>query len=306
MDNPIISNSKEREIGNIRIKEIKNKKMSDKNILFYNPDLSDLSNKIININNNFCQTCNNNHSKTNDLNEFSIDKNNKSIKNNTNINFSSTLDYSNSNNSNIFNMDNTFNSIHININNKINENEKKFNPLRNKFYIDNKLYDILLNPKLTNFLPQYKITEIHFSYLYPNEIVTYPICVSGFIFQSKNKCEIDIDKSIIIKENLNIYNNNFGLCFCHKNIEFKIESEKKIIKCEPNGFICDKCMEINKNIYNIKKKYLINIIGRVSKINKGSYHCFGHFLCGNQIEDCITRFTCKGCKILNEYSKYYI
>ena len=293
MDKSIISNNNEKKIGGVRIKEIKNKKNSDKNILFYDPNLSDLSNKIININNNFCSTCNNSHSKTNDLNEFSIDKNN------TNNNISSTLDYSNSKYSNIFNMDNTFNSIHINTNK--NENEKKFNSLRNKFYINNNLYDILLNPKLTNFLPKYKITEIHFSYLYPNEIITYPICASGFIFQSKNICEIDI----LIKENLNIYNNDFGLCFCYKNIEFKIESEKKTIKCEPNTFICDKCMEINKNIYNIKKNYLINIIGRVAKINKGSYHCFGHFLCGNEIEDCITKFTCKGCKILNEYSKYY-
>ena len=67
-------------------------------------------------------------------------------------------------------------------------------------------------------------------------------------------------------------------------------------------------MEINKKKYNLKDKYLININGRVAKINKGSYHCFGHFLCGyneNQIEDCISKFSCKACKLLDEYSNYY-
>ena len=64
-------------------------------------------------------------------------------------------------------------------------------------------------------------------------------------------------------------------------------------------------MKNNKEIYNIKKNYLININGRVAKINKGKYHCFGHFLVGNQIEDCISKFTCKACKLLQIYSEYY-
>ena len=62
---------------------------------------------------------------------------------------------------------------------------------------------------------------------------------------------------------------------------------------------------INKQKYNLKKKYLININGRISKINKGSYHCFGNFLIGNQIEQCITKFSCNACKNLNINSEYY-
>ena len=65
-------------------------------------------------------------------------------------------------------------------------------------------------------------------------------------------------------------------------------------------------MEINKKHYNIKKSYLINIYGRVAKINKGGYHCFGHFLLGNQIEQCISKFSCNGCKVLDLYSKYFL
>ena len=100
-------------------------------------------------------------------------------------------------------------------------------------------------------------------------------------------------------------NNSLGLYFCGK--EIKIENEIK--KCAPNEFICKECMEINKKKYNLNGKYLININGRVAKINKGSYHCFGHFLYGNngnQIEDCISKFSCNACKLLDNYCNYYI
>ena len=70
--------------------------------------------------------------------------------------------------------------------------------------------------------------------------------------------------------------------------------------------MCKKCMEINKKHYNIKNKYLININGRVAKINKGSFHCFGHYLIGNQIEQCISTFSCKACKLLDFCSKYFL
>ena len=65
-------------------------------------------------------------------------------------------------------------------------------------------------------------------------------------------------------------------------------------------------MEKNKKMYNIQSKYLININGRVAKMNKGKYHCFGHFSVGNQIEDCISKFSCKACKNLDTLSNYYI
>ena len=64
-------------------------------------------------------------------------------------------------------------------------------------------------------------------------------------------------------------------------------------------------MLINKRKYNLKDSYLININGRVTSMNKGSYHCFGHFLLNNQIEDCISKFTCNACKMINYYFEYY-
>ena len=67
-------------------------------------------------------------------------------------------------------------------------------------------------------------------------------------------------------------------------------------------------MELNKKKYNINDNYLININGRLAKTNKGSYHCFGKFLSGikrNEIEDCIKKFSCRACKALDYYSKYF-
>ena len=64
-------------------------------------------------------------------------------------------------------------------------------------------------------------------------------------------------------------------------------------------------MKINKKKYHIKNNYLINIKGRVAKINKGSYHCFGRFLFENQIQECINRFCCEACNLVNDFHKYY-
>ena len=101
-----------------------------------------------------------------------------------------------------------------------------------------------------------------------------------------------------------IFDNKVGLYFCYSDIQL----EKEIKKCQPNNFICKKCMEINKKLYNIKSDNLVNIKGRVSKMNRGSYHCFGRYLSGEpstQIEDCISKFSCKACQMLNKYSTYY-
>jgi len=174
--------------------------------------------------------------------------------------------------------------------------EKEFNKLRSDFYIKYKLYDNTFNTGPNLFCPpKYKINEKHFGFLYKNELVTYAITKSNFINNCKNNN----------KEYEGYNHPKLGLYFCGKEFEIIIKENIKNTKCAPNQFMCRDCMEINKTIYNIKSKYLININGRVAKINKGSYHCFGHYLDNNQIEDCITKFTCKACKLLDEYSQYY-
>ena len=138
------------------------------------------------------------------------------------------------------------------------------------------------------------IDDKEFGFLYDNDNITFYITKSLFLGEIKNI-------NIIDEKNSKFYK-SLGLYFCGKEIKFE-SGESKF--CEPDNFICKECMLINKKKYNIKNNYLINIKGRIAKINKGSYHCFGHFLCGQNIEDCIIKFTCKGCELLNNYSKYF-
>lgn len=171
--------------------------------------------------------------------------------------------------------------------------EKKFNPLRANFYKKHKLYDIILNESTTMKLhhpEKYKIDAHYFGFLYPNDLVTF--CITKSAFLTNGKRNESYSNSI----------NALGLYFCGKLI--KIEGELK--KCRPNSFICKDCMIKNKKNYNIKNNYFININGRVAKKNKGKYHCFGHFLSRNVIEDCINQFTCKACQMFESYSEYYL
>ena len=196
---------------------------------------------------------------------------------------------------------------HIDTNNSIMEiiNENQINSARANYCMKYKLYDISLfkDFKDFNYPPKYKINEKNFIFVYPDAIMTYCIAISGFIYT--NNINMDYDLTNDVSE---INYCIFGLFFCGKKIEIKYGkgNEIEIKECLPDVFICKDCMKKTKEKYNIKSKYLININGRVSKINKGSYHCFGHVLCGNQIEDCITKFQCKACKQLGLYSSYYL
>jgi hypothetical protein len=189
----------------------------------------------------------------------------------------------------------------LDIENMINENN--FNYARKNFYLKKKLYDISLNKTIINnknYQPcKYIINEDHFTFAYPNKIYTFSLAISGFLKTDK----INDDNSSINEEiKNNKYYQQFGIYFCEKDINLKDGQHKK---CSPNEFICNECMKKNRNIYNLKNNYMINILGRIAKKNKGSYHCFGHFLVGDIIEDCITKFTCEGCKLLNLYSEYF-
>ena len=185
--------------------------------------------------------------------------------------------------------------------------ELKFNSLRAEFCLKNKIYDIPLSLEILNYNhpPKYRINNDFFAYLYPNEPKTYCITITRFI--AKNEILNNDSKNIEINKNYNSkYNFKLGLYFCGKNEQINIGNKNESKICKPDEFICKQCMKLNKTKYNLKKSYLVNICGRVTKINKGSYHCFGHFLLGNQIEQCITRFSCDACKNLNHFSEYYI
>lgn len=181
-------------------------------------------------------------------------------------------------------------------------NENNFNFARKDYYLKFKLYDISLaqtSYSKTTLPCQYMINGDYSTFFYPNKVCTYSLAISGFLNINRKE---DDNASINQEIKDNKYYQQFGIYFCEKDIILKDGQHKK---CAPNEFMCNECMKKNKNIYNIKKNYKINIIGRISKKNKGSYHCFGHFLVDKQIEDCITKFTCEGCKLINLYSEYY-
>ena len=198
-------------------------------------------------------------------------------------------------------VENTNNSI---LNNDTKIEEKTFNSVKTTFYGKNKLYDIMLflkePDKIVKTAEKYRINE-QFSYTYPNDLITYYITESGFLFEHKKEYGLIND----IKNN-DSFINELGLHFCGNLINYENnEGKKESKKCCPNEFICKDCMKLNKEEYFIKKDYLININGRVAKINKGKYHCFGHFFVGKQIEDCINKFSCEACNILDSISNYY-
>lgn len=131
-------------------------------------------------------------------------------------------------------------------------------------------------------------------YLYSNKLITY-----YFIKNIKFGKDYSINDKIIKDKE---YYESYGLFFCGKKIEIE---KNEIQTCLPDKMICINCMDKNRKRYNLENTYLININGRVAIEYKGHYHCFGHFLDGNQIENCIQKFSCKACKLLDKYEKYY-
>jgi hypothetical protein len=236
---------------------------------------------------------------------------NTTINNDSTLNISNYNNYSINDNSSIIN-ESTRDETQLEIDpmneSKTTQNEKKdekiFNKLRADYYIKNKIFDkVYYDEKEENKIitsPKYKIDERHYGLLYDNDLTTNYITKSTYLSGKKIISELTEKE----KEGRS-FNESVGLIFCGKEIKLEKDGKTVIKKCEPNNFICKECMEVNKKYYNIKNTYLINIKGRVSKLNKGSFHCFGHFNCENHIEDCATKFSCKACEILNTYEDYY-
>lgn len=163
------------------------------------------------------------------------------------------------------------------------------------YWLKYKLYDVKVNNKNLDKLNIYQLSDDKCCYFYKNELITYYFVKS---VQFGENYSID-NESLKDPE----YKESFGLFFCGKNINYNNEKD---IKCCPNQMICKECMKKNKKIYNLDKLYLININGRLAKKRKdGNFHCFGHFIKGNLIENCMKEFTCEACKLLKSYENYY-
>ena len=164
---------------------------------------------------------------------------------------------------------------------------------KKKYWLQYKLYDLkqFENLKYPILFP---IKEEIYSYFYYNELTT-----SHYIQSIQFGEEYSINNDIVIDDN---YNNSLGLFFCGKEI---ILENNEIKKCCPNEMICRECMEKNKKRYKLKDRYSININGRAAKKYNNNFHCFGHFIIGKQIENCLGKFSCEACKLLDKYERYY-
>ena len=167
---------------------------------------------------------------------------------------------------------------------------------KKNYWIKYNLYDIKIKDKKFDFPVIYQIDKEKDKnfYLYTNKLITYNF-VQSAIFGEKYSINNDVFKDIN-------YNDKLGFFFCGKNIELKGEEVKK---CCPNEMMCKECMKKNINLYNLIKNFSININGRAARKNRGAFHCFGHFLVGNQIENCVDKFSCQACKLLDKYENYY-
>ena len=163
------------------------------------------------------------------------------------------------------------------------------------YWLKYKLYDVKVNNKNLDKLNIYQLSDDKCCYFYKNELITY-----YFVKSVRFGENYSIDNESLKDPE---YKESFGLFFCGKNINYNNEKD---VKCCPNQMICKECMKKNKKIYNLDKLYLININGRLAKKRKdGNFHCFGHFIKGNLIENCMKEFTCEACKLLKSYENYY-
>ena len=173
-----------------------------------------------------------------------------------------------------------------------------FNSAKIEYYTQYNLFDISINIVDSKLPKSQEISDKQIAFLYENDFITY--CFTGSQFLLKHELKI-LEENKDDKE----FYQDLGLYFCGKEEEVSNKEEKDKKRCSPNIFMCKDCMKKNKKIYGIKDKYLINIKGRISKKNKGKYHCFGHFEINSQIEDCVISFSCKSCQILDKLEEYY-
>lgn len=173
----------------------------------------------------------------------------------------------------------------------------EFSNEKRNYWIKYKLYDAKVSTNLKGLimhsLEEEKGKE-KYCYFYNNKLTTY------YYIQS-----VQFGKDYSINESLETdknYNSSLGLFFCGKKIELRNEEAKT---CHPNEMICKECMEKDKKRYNLNTNHLVNINGRAAKKNKNAFHCFGHFIVGNQIENCLKNFSCEACKLLDKYEQYY-
>lgn len=171
----------------------------------------------------------------------------------------------------------------------------KVGDAKKNYWLKYDLIDVKLNNKIDN-LDLCQLDGEKYCYIYKNSLNTY------YFIQN-----VHFGKNYIINDETSKdpdYKESFGLFFCGKKVEYNNNTD---VKCCPNEMICKNCMEKNKKRYQIDNLNLVNINGRTAKRKNKElgFHCYGHFIKGNQIEICNKEFKCEACKLLDRYENYY-
>ena len=171
----------------------------------------------------------------------------------------------------------------------------KVGDAKKNYWLKYDLIDVKLNNKIDN-LDLCQLEGEKYCYIYKNSLNTY------YFIQN-----VHFGKNYIINDETSKdpdYKESFGLFFCGKKVEYNNNTD---VKCCPNEMICKNCMEKNKKRYQIDNLNLVNINGRTAKRKNKElgFHCYGHFIKGNQIEICNKEFKCEACKLLDRYENYY-
>ena len=172
---------------------------------------------------------------------------------------------------------------------------QKVGDAKKNYWLKYDLIDVKLDNKIDN-LDLCELDKEKYCYIYKNSLNTY------YFIQN-----VHFGKNYIINDETSKdpdYKKSFGLFFCGKKVEYNNNTD---VKCCPNEMICKNCMEKNKKRYQIDNLNLVNINGRTArrKNKELGFHCYGHFIKGNQIEICLKGFKCEACKLLDKYENYY-
>ena len=115
-------------------------------------------------------------------------------------------------------------------------------------------------------------------------------------------------EEIFSKEDLENYNESYGIFYCDKNNGIDGQC------CQPEQLFCPNCMKLNQRMYGLKPHYLINDKGRVCTYKRNQIYCNGKFLKEDNVNGIVYSYNyvcghsghCDACKKLSKhFDKYF-
>ena len=115
-------------------------------------------------------------------------------------------------------------------------------------------------------------------------------------------------EEIFSKEDLENYNESYGIFYCDKNNGIDGQC------CQPEQLFCIKCMKNNQKMYNLRWDYFINDKARLCSFKKNKVYCNGRYKKADKIDGidyvyfyvCGHSGQCEPCSRLNKVIDKYL